>query len=77
MPLESDDREALAWNEALSAWNAYLWRLPLHLGAGWWDLLCACTVEPALRGGNSGEAGSHQLVVPAPVEDEGEKALFA
>lgn len=54
---------------------AAAWEIPFIIGLGYWELLWSAgslARAPAHR-----EAPAHELVVPPPIEDEGEHALFA
>lgn len=57
------------------AWSAAVLQIPVLASIGWWDLLR--NAEAANRLHDHGGTQSHELIVPTPIEDEGERALFA
>ncbi|WP_029934606.1 hypothetical protein [Sphingomonas sp. UNC305MFCol5.2] len=57
------------------AWSAAATQLPLLAGLGWCEALRDAVPPsrpPAVEAG-----ATHELIVPPPIEDEGEHALFA
>lgn len=57
------------------AWSAEAMQLPLLASLGWYEALCDAGTPSGsqVREG----AAAHELIVPPPIEDEGEHALFA
>ncbi|MES2096485.1 MAG: hypothetical protein V4459_06970 [Pseudomonadota bacterium] len=51
-----------------------LWRFNIAAFTGWWNLMVSCLPEHS----RLPHSGAHdQLVVPEPLEETGERALFA
>jgi hypothetical protein len=57
------------------AWSAGVMQIPILASIAWWDALRGA--EAANRHCADNAAPAHELVVPTPIEDEGERALFA
>ncbi len=75
----SDDQGAAATagsqQAMLQAAEAY-WQLPAILFTGWWNWTAPFWLPHAAHPLRSHSAG-HRLVVPEPLEETGERALFA
>ncbi len=62
----------------LQGWR--MWQMPLVLGAAWWNKTVAeiCWPhDPTCRRPDCKHEDHNELVVPDPIEAEGEHALFA
>lgn len=59
----------------LIAWWAGVLQIPVLASIAWWDALRGA--EAANRHCLEDTPEGHELSVPAPIEDEGERALFA
>jgi hypothetical protein len=76
----SNERRAPAGDaaplHALAACGEAAWDMPLLMASSWWGAMASALRHPF---GMSHLYGckDHQLVVPDPIEDEGEHALFA
>lgn len=74
----ADDRSIPAASDAtlraMTACGAACWQLPLILFTSWWNAATAGVAWPHPR---SHHPDGHQLIVPDPIEVEGEHALFA
>jgi hypothetical protein len=59
----------------LIAWSAGALQIPILASIAWWDALRSA--EAANRHHLEDAPEGHELTVPAPIEDGGERALFA
>lgn len=59
----------------LIAWSAGVLQIPVLASIAWWDALRGA--EAANRHHAEHPAPEREMVVPTPIEDEGERALFA
>ncbi len=62
-------------DQAMSEAAGALWQLPVMAIAGWWGLMAAPWLPAVPRHRHSDP--HEQLVVPEPLEETGEHALFA
>ena len=53
-----------------------LWQLPAILPAAWWNMMAAAWL-PGPTCHEHGHTAHDQLIVPEPLEETGERALFA
>ncbi|RYE03919.1 MAG: hypothetical protein EOP61_02690 [Sphingomonadales bacterium] len=57
------------------AWSAGVLQIPVLASIAWWDMLSNAAAAEHFH--PHGETETHELIVPTPIEDEGERALFA
>jgi hypothetical protein len=72
MTKESDGNSSLP--QALLLQGMRIWQMPLLMGAAWWDALGAGWPHDPMPHHHDDH---DQLVVPEPIEVEGERGLFA
>ena len=75
----TDDRDesgSAATDQAMVQTGEVLWQMPAMLFTAWWNAMAVAWPPRAARSPER-RCGCDQLVVPEPLEETGEHALFA